>query len=148
MAPSYLGEFTLRGAELRKKGINRIGNLLVPNNNYCQLEEWILPVWDKMLEEQNTQVPEIFSLNLLSSWYPELVWLVSCILMWQPDVLGLIGSPTFLVHGVPQVHFGYWRLHGSWPLKTMWFKDYMQHEFEGGLSDEQAEIQVFRSIKE
>lgn len=67
MAPSYLGDFTLRGAELRKKGINRIGNLLVPNNNYCQLEEWILPVWDKMLEEQNTQVPKIFSLNLLSS---------------------------------------------------------------------------------
>ena len=67
MAPSYLGDFTLRGAELRKKGINRIGNLLVPNNNYCQLEEWILPVWDKMLEEQNAQVPEIFSLNLLSS---------------------------------------------------------------------------------
>jgi len=30
--------------------------LLVPNNNYCQLEEWILPVWDKMLEEQKTQV--------------------------------------------------------------------------------------------
>ena len=44
MAPSYIGDFSSRGAELRKKGINRIGNLLVPNNNYCQLEEWILPV--------------------------------------------------------------------------------------------------------
>lgn len=55
IAPSYLGDFSLRGAELRKKGINRIGNLLVPNNNYCRLEEWILPLWDKMLEEQKTQ---------------------------------------------------------------------------------------------
>ncbi|KAJ7378115.1 hypothetical protein OS493_024780 [Desmophyllum pertusum] len=55
MAPSYLGDFSLRGDELRKKGINRIGNLLVPNNNYCSLEEWILPVWDKMLEEQKSQ---------------------------------------------------------------------------------------------
>ena len=60
MAPSYLGEFSLCGTELRKKGINRIGNLLVPNNNYCSLEEWILPVWDKMLEEQKSQVSNIF----------------------------------------------------------------------------------------
>ena len=64
MAPSYLGDFSLRGAELRKKGINRIGNLLVPNNNYCRLEEWILPIWDKMLEEQKTQVPKMFDLSL------------------------------------------------------------------------------------
>ena len=56
MAPSYLGDFSLRGTELRKKGINRIGNLIVPNNNYCLFEEWILPIWDRMLEEQNTQV--------------------------------------------------------------------------------------------
>ena len=62
MAPSYIGDFSLRGAELRKKGINRIGNLLVPNNNYCQLEEWILPVWDKMLEEQKTQVYKLLEL--------------------------------------------------------------------------------------
>ena len=59
MAPSYLGDFSLRGAELRKKGINRIGNLIVPNNNYCKFEEWILPIWDKLLEEQTTQVSKI-----------------------------------------------------------------------------------------
>lgn len=55
MAPSYIGDFSLRGAELRKKGINRIGNTLVPNNNYCRFEEWILPIWDKILEEQKSQ---------------------------------------------------------------------------------------------
>lgn len=55
MEPSYLGDFSLPGAELRKKAINRIGNLIVPNNNYCKFEEWILPIWDKMLEEQNAQ---------------------------------------------------------------------------------------------
>lgn len=31
MAPTYLGDFALDGRSLRKKGINRIGNLLVPN---------------------------------------------------------------------------------------------------------------------
>jgi deoxyhypusine synthase len=40
---------------LRKKGINRIGNLLVPNDNYCKFEDWIMPIFDKMLEEQIEQ---------------------------------------------------------------------------------------------
>jgi hypothetical protein len=31
MAPTFIGDFALRGAELRQKGLNRIGNLLVPN---------------------------------------------------------------------------------------------------------------------
>lgn len=32
--------------------MNRIGNLIVPNNNYCLFEDWVVPVLDKMLEEQ------------------------------------------------------------------------------------------------
>ena len=31
----------------------RIGNLLVPNNNYVKFEEWLMPILDKLLEEQN-----------------------------------------------------------------------------------------------
>ncbi|OQR69326.1 putative deoxyhypusine synthase-like [Tropilaelaps mercedesae] len=54
MAPTYLGEFSLKGQELRNKGINRIGNLLAPNDNYCKFENWIMPVLDEMLEEQRT----------------------------------------------------------------------------------------------
>ncbi|KAF9353453.1 hypothetical protein BGX34_011557 [Mortierella sp. NVP85] len=53
LAPTYLGEFTLEGAKLRKQGLNRIGNLLVPNDNYCKFEDWVVPILDKMLEEQN-----------------------------------------------------------------------------------------------
>ncbi|EEB08959.1 eIF-5A-deoxyhypusine synthase [Schizosaccharomyces japonicus yFS275] len=52
LAPTYLGDFALSGEKLRKKGINRIGNLVVPNENYCLFEEWILPIMDKMVEEQ------------------------------------------------------------------------------------------------
>lgn len=33
----------------------RIGNLLVPNNNYCLFEDWIIPIFDQMLVEQNEQ---------------------------------------------------------------------------------------------
>ncbi|KAJ5398299.1 Deoxyhypusine synthase [Penicillium cosmopolitanum] len=52
LAPTYLGSFSTPGAGLRAKGLNRIGNLLVPNNNYCAFEDWVVPILDTMLEEQ------------------------------------------------------------------------------------------------
>ena len=53
---TYVGDFHLKGSELRSKGINRIGNLLVPNDNYCKFEDWLMPILDQMLIEQNTEV--------------------------------------------------------------------------------------------
>jgi deoxyhypusine synthase len=52
LAPTYLGSFSTPGAGLRQKGMNRIGNLVVPNSNYCAFEDWVVPILDKMLEEQ------------------------------------------------------------------------------------------------
>ena len=52
LAKTYIGEFALKGADLRKKGLNRIGNLLVPNDNYCKFEDWLMPLLDVMLKEQ------------------------------------------------------------------------------------------------
>lgn len=52
LAPTYMGAFHLDGATLRKSGMNRIGNLVVPNDNYCKFEDWVVPILDKMLEEQ------------------------------------------------------------------------------------------------
>ena len=52
LAPTYLGSFTSPGADLRARGMNRIGNLIVPNSNYCAFEDWVIPILDKMLEEQ------------------------------------------------------------------------------------------------
>mmetsp|Transcript_9021 Transcript_9021/g.18797 ORF Transcript_9021/g.18797 Transcript_9021/m.18797 type:complete len:419 (+) Transcript_9021:35-1291(+) len=51
--PTYMGDFKLSGKELRKKGINRIGNLLVPNKNYCKFEDWVAPLISKMHDEQD-----------------------------------------------------------------------------------------------
>lgn len=53
MAPTISGDFHLSGTQLRNEGINRIGNLLVPNDNYCKFEDWIMPIFDKMVDEQN-----------------------------------------------------------------------------------------------
>ncbi|XP_023954575.1 probable deoxyhypusine synthase [Bicyclus anynana] len=52
LAPTYVGEFNLSGKMLRLRGINRIGNLLVPNDNYCLFEEWVTPLLNEMLDEQ------------------------------------------------------------------------------------------------
>jgi len=54
LGPTYVADFELKGAELRKKGLNRIGNLLVPNDNYCSFQEWIDPLLTTMLAEQRT----------------------------------------------------------------------------------------------
>jgi deoxyhypusine synthase len=35
------------------KGQNRIGNVLVPNNNYCAFEDFMKPVLTEMLTEQD-----------------------------------------------------------------------------------------------
>lgn len=55
LAPTFKGDFALPGAYLRSKGLNRIGNLLVPNDNYCKFEDWIIPIFDQMLKEQNEE---------------------------------------------------------------------------------------------
>ncbi|KAG1931425.1 deoxyhypusine synthase [Pimephales promelas] len=55
LGPTYLGEFSLKGKELRQQGINRIGNLLVPNDNYCKFEDWLVPILDQMVLEQKTE---------------------------------------------------------------------------------------------
>lgn len=47
-----VGDFSLPGRELRRRGINRIGNLLVPNDNYCKFEDWVMPILHKMADEQ------------------------------------------------------------------------------------------------
>lgn len=52
LAPTYMGDFSLPGKPLRDQGMNRIGNLLVPNDNYCKFEDWIVPILDTVLQEQ------------------------------------------------------------------------------------------------
>lgn len=55
LGDTYLGDFHLSGEKLRQNGLNRIGNLVVPNDNYCKFEDWINPILDQMLLEQKTQ---------------------------------------------------------------------------------------------
>ncbi len=47
-----LGDFRLSGKVLREKGINRAGNILVSNSRYCVFEDFIIPIFEEIYEEQ------------------------------------------------------------------------------------------------
>jgi deoxyhypusine synthase len=47
-----LGDFRLSGEELRNKGINRAGNILIPNTRYCSFEDFIMPILEEIYEVQ------------------------------------------------------------------------------------------------
>jgi deoxyhypusine synthase len=51
LKPTFLGDFELKGSELREKGINRIGNLLVPNENYCAFEDWVKTLLNEIIRK-------------------------------------------------------------------------------------------------
>ncbi|XP_071627937.1 probable deoxyhypusine synthase [Temnothorax longispinosus] len=55
LAPTYVGSFYLDDRKLRENGLNRTGNLLVPNDNYCLFEDWLMPKLDAMLAEQKAK---------------------------------------------------------------------------------------------
>src|SRR3989338_6685453 len=52
LKPFVLGKFDVSGKDLRERGINRIGNILVPNDRYCLFEDWINPHLKALLEKQ------------------------------------------------------------------------------------------------
>jgi len=49
-----LGDFRASGKELREKGINRIGNIFVPNSHYVKFESFFQKILDEIYEEQKT----------------------------------------------------------------------------------------------
>lgn len=68
LADTYIGSFDLSGSLLRKRGLNRIGNLIAPNENYIKFEDWVMPILDAMLEEQKNQVKGCSGFGLCSSY--------------------------------------------------------------------------------
>jgi len=55
---SYLlGDFNQNDKELHEKGINRIGNILVPNDRYEFLEKKMQPIFEKLYSEKKIVSP-------------------------------------------------------------------------------------------
>ncbi|MFH1358372.1 MAG: deoxyhypusine synthase [archaeon] len=47
-----LGKFSESGELLAKKGVNRTGNIYVPNERYCKFEDFIVPILKEIYKEQ------------------------------------------------------------------------------------------------
>jgi deoxyhypusine synthase len=52
MKPFLLGDFRADGAKLRERGINRAGNVYIPNERYIEFEKFFQPVLQHFLERQ------------------------------------------------------------------------------------------------
>jgi len=49
-----LGKFSSSGELLHEKGVNRTGNILVPNSRYCRFEEFVMPILEEVYSEQKS----------------------------------------------------------------------------------------------
>ncbi len=47
-----IGDFRASGKDLREKGINRIGNIFVPNSRYVKFEQFFQPILQELYDEQ------------------------------------------------------------------------------------------------
>ena len=54
-ADTYVNEFICDDRALRKEGLNRIGNTIISNDNYCTYEDFFMPLLEKMHEKQDKE---------------------------------------------------------------------------------------------
>lgn len=57
MKPTYIGSFDLDGQSLRDNGWNRIGNMVINNENYMSFEEWFNSVMDDLISGESSEYP-------------------------------------------------------------------------------------------
>ena len=50
-----LGSFRAPGKKLREKGINRAGNIFIPNSRYCDFEDFIIPILKEFYKKQKEE---------------------------------------------------------------------------------------------
>lgn len=70
--PFILGYFNADGKELRKKGINRTGNIFVPNERYIWFEKFMQPLLERLLEKQKKEGKIINALEFVKECGKEL----------------------------------------------------------------------------
>jgi deoxyhypusine synthase len=50
LKPFVLGDWNVNDVLMREKGINRIGNIFVPNDRYIEFEKYMIPFFERVLE--------------------------------------------------------------------------------------------------
>ena len=60
-----IGDFKMKGVKLRDKGINRAGNILIPNSRYCRFEDFVIPILEDIYANQKNTGEIITPSNLI-----------------------------------------------------------------------------------
>ncbi len=55
----YIADWNIDDAELKKKGYNRVGNILIPNDRYEELEKFLYRVFDSLSEKGTVSPVEL-----------------------------------------------------------------------------------------
>ena len=62
--PFKMGEWNADEAELRERGINRLGNIFVPSDRYVWLEQYLYEFFEEFFAEEPLRTPSAFSREL------------------------------------------------------------------------------------
>ncbi|OIB56093.1 deoxyhypusine synthase [Natrialba sp. SSL1] len=62
--PFKMGEWDADEAELRERGINRLGNIYVPSDRYVWLEEYLYDFFDDFFADEKIRTPTAFAREL------------------------------------------------------------------------------------
>ncbi|MEK6942128.1 MAG: deoxyhypusine synthase [archaeon] len=89
------GDFRAGGAKLRAKGINRIGNIFVPNNRYIWFEKFFQPILSLLREKQRKE-GKIFSPSEIISLMGKKINDESSICFWAQKNNIPIFCPAFM----------------------------------------------------
>ncbi|MBM3281776.1 MAG: deoxyhypusine synthase [Candidatus Diapherotrites archaeon] len=113
-APFFISDFRLDGAKLRAKGINRIGNLLAPNERYIWFEKFFQPILEELVHEQE-KTNHIFSASEIIFRMGEKINHHDSIYYWAHQNKIPVFCPAFMDGAIGDncYFFNYNRKHGK-----------------------------------
>ncbi|ADM12216.1 deoxyhypusine synthase [Encephalitozoon intestinalis ATCC 50506] len=80
--PTFCGDFNLKGKDLRDNGLNRIGNLVIPSENYEDFETWLNEVVNDITEGYTKEHPRILTPSSFIKILGERINNESSVLYW------------------------------------------------------------------
>ena len=85
LGDTIVGDFALKGADLRLQGLNRVGNLIIPNDNYIDFETFFVPI-----------IKQLHQAQLASDWAPGKHTSPSALIRLVGETLDQPSSDAFL----------------------------------------------------
>lgn len=94
LKPTYCANFELDGADLRENGLNRVGNLVIPNDNYEEFEKWLNHAVNELTEGYTEEKPRILTPSSFIRFLGERINNESSLLYWAAKNAIPVYSPA------------------------------------------------------